>query len=144
MYVSPTLEINRRYAPLLNRALMACENSPVTPKRRQLVVAEWVKAWQPGGIIAVLNSRLLVSDMADKAASGTHGPIKAFSLSPLGALHEHPAMAFQILCPIEATVRRPRHRQPSASVMKKVHRIVLHFGTKTCSVSVGDFPGRNR
>ena len=29
-----------------------------------------------------------------------------FSLSPLGALHEHPAVAFQVLRAVEATIRR--------------------------------------
>src|SRR5215472_876696 len=38
----------------------------------------------------------------------------AFSLSPLGALHEHPAMAFQILCAIETTVRRIFRRRKNS------------------------------
>src|SRR5262249_58520271 len=54
--------------------------------------------------------------MFDQTLGGqrTREPIKASSLSPLGALHEHPAMAFQILCPIESTVRRIFRRRKNS------------------------------
>src|SRR5262249_416235 len=55
-----------------------------------------------------------------------------FSLSPLGPLHENPAMAFQILCAIETTVGRIFRRRknsragPLGALIMGVNAIDIH------------------
>src|SRR5262249_12069413 len=78
--------------------------------------------------------------MFDQTLGGqrTREPIKASSLSPLGALHEHPAMAFQILCAIESTVRRIFRRRknsragPLRALIVGVNTIDIHEHTVNC------------